>query len=57
MTKIHTDQRFLDRLREASSKQPHYEQRVSFVMGSLPDENDMTQEQVERVLERTALTN
>jgi hypothetical protein len=52
MSKIHTDTDFLERLRRASASKPQQDQRISFILGSLPEESNMTREQVEQVLER-----
>ena len=55
MTQLHTNEDFLATLRNASTENPDRQQRISFIMGSLPDENSMTREQVENVLDRSAV--
>jgi hypothetical protein len=55
MPQLHTNKEFLAKLLSASTKNPDSQQRVSFIMGSLPDENSMTREQVESVLDRSAV--
>jgi uncharacterized protein YgbK (DUF1537 family) len=56
MTGIRTNEALLKALEKASSRPLSHErmeqQRLSFVMGSLDDDNSMTREQVERVLEQ-----
>lgn len=56
MTTIRTNEALLKALAESSSRTLSHDQfekqRLSFVMGALDDDNDMTREQVERVLER-----
>lgn len=56
MTGLRTSEALLDALQKSSSRALSHErmeqQRLSFVMGSLDDENDMTREQVEQALER-----
>jgi hypothetical protein len=56
MPELKTDQALLTALQNASSREPGHEQlerqRLSFVMGTLPEENDMTRDQVLDVLER-----
>lgn len=56
MTGLRTSEALLDALQKSSSRVLSHErmeqQRLSFVMGSLDDENDMTREQVEQALER-----
>ena len=55
MTGLQTDQAILNALREASkrgvSPEEAREQRLSFVMGSLSSENDLTREQVKKILD------
>lgn len=55
MTQLHTNEEFLTALRDASTENSDRQQRVSFIMGSLPDENSMTREQVESFLDRSAV--
>ncbi len=56
MTKLKTDQRLLDALKSASTATPTRaqmeQQRISFVMGVLPENNAMTREEVRGVLDR-----
>lgn len=56
MTDLRTDEALLRKLTEAASSSPSLEQldrqRLSFVMGALPEDNQMTREQVQSVLER-----
>lgn len=56
MTGLRTNEALLKALQQSSSRALSHErmeqQRLSFVMGSLDDDNDMTREQVEQVLER-----
>ncbi len=56
MTGLRTSEALLNALQQSSSRALSHErmeqQRLSFVMGSLDDENDMTREQVEQALER-----
>ncbi|TIL71972.1 MAG: hypothetical protein E5Y59_03130 [Mesorhizobium sp.] len=56
MTTIRTNEALLRALEKSSSRSLSHDQfekqRLSFVMGALDDENDMTREQVEQVLER-----
>ena len=56
MTKLHTDKALLDALRKSSSRTPSHEQlekqRLSFVLGILPEENHMTRDEVQSVIER-----
>lgn len=56
MTGIRTSEALLKALEQSSSRtlsQDQFEkQRLSFVMGALDDDNDMTREQVEQALER-----
>jgi hypothetical protein len=56
VTEIQTNQVLLDALEKASSRTPSFDemdkQRLSFVMGALPEGNDMTREEVQEVLER-----
>jgi len=53
MTQLHTNEDFLAKLRNASTENPDSQQRVSFILGSLPDGNIMTREQVKSVLDRS----
>lgn len=56
MGEIHTSKSLLRALEEGASRTPSFDQlekqRLSFVMGSLPERNSMTREQVQSVLER-----
>lgn len=56
MTEIETDKGLLEALQERSSRYPSPEQtdqqRLSFVMGVLPEGNDMTREEVQDAIER-----
>lgn len=56
MTDLRTDEALLRALQKAASRTPSFEQlerqRLSFVMGALPDDNKMTREQVQSVIER-----
>ena len=56
MTELRTDPAVLAALREVTRRTPSAEQieqqRLSFVMGVLPESNNMTREQVREVLER-----
>ena len=56
MTELHTDEALLEALERLTSRSPSFElfdkQRISFVMGALPDNNSMTREEVQGVLER-----
>ena len=53
MTQLHTSEAFLATLRKSSTENPDGKQRVSFILGSLPDGNNMTREQVKSVLDRS----
>lgn len=56
MPELKTDQRLLDALEQAASRELSHEeierQRVSFVMGMLDQNNTMTREEVRDVLNR-----
>ncbi|MCW2310276.1 hypothetical protein [Rhodobium gokarnense] len=56
MTKLRTSDALLKALEESSPRRPSRaqmeKQRLSFVMGSLDEENDMTREEVQSVLEQ-----
>lgn len=56
MTELRTDEALLRALERAASQTPTInqidKQRISFVMGALPTDNEMTREQVQSVLER-----
>lgn len=56
MTELRTNEALLRALENAASRKPSLsqidKQRLSFVMGSLPEDNKMTREQVQSVLER-----
>ena len=56
MTDLRTDEALLRALERAASQTPTIKQidkqRISFVMGALPNDNGMTREQVQSVLER-----
>lgn len=56
MTNIQTNEALLRALAEASPRSPSFDQldkqRLSFVMGVLPEENEMTREEVQDVLEQ-----
>lgn len=56
MTNLRTDEGLLNALKRASSRTPSFDQlerqRLSFVMGALPDDNDMTREEVQSVIEQ-----
>lgn len=56
MTEIRTCEKLLRALKESSSREPSFDrldkQRISFVMGSLPDRNSMSRDDVQIVLER-----
>lgn len=56
MTGLRTNEALLKALQESSSRKPSFEQlekqRLSFVMGALDDDNEMTREEVQDVLER-----
>lgn len=56
MTEIHTDADLLRALQSATTRAPTREQveaqRLSFVMGVLPEDNDMTREQVREMLDK-----
>ena len=55
MTEIKTDESLLSALRKASTRSPTAEelrrQRISFVMGSLKADSDVTRARVEELLE------
>lgn len=55
MTSIRTNEALLKALEKSAAHPLSHErmnqQRISFVMGALDDDNDMTREQVERVLD------
>jgi hypothetical protein len=55
LTGIRTSEALLEALEKSAARPLSHErmeeQRISFVMGALDDDNDMTREQVERVLE------
>lgn len=50
MSELHTSSELLRALEGRATTTPSPDQRVSFVMGSLPQERDATREEVERVL-------
>jgi hypothetical protein len=56
MTELHTSVALLDALKKGTSRYPRREQledqRLSFVMGSLDEDNHMTREQVKSELEK-----
>ncbi|WFS06239.1 hypothetical protein [Methylobacterium sp. 391_Methyba4] len=56
MTELRTDPAVLSALRRVTRRNPSPEQieqqRLSFVMGVLPESNDMTREEVREVLDR-----
>lgn len=56
MTNLRTNEALLKALTESSTRTPAMDQldkqRLSFVMGALPEDNDMTREQVQSALER-----
>jgi len=56
MTELRANGALLEALRKASPRSPSFDQldkqRLSFVMGALPTENDMSREEVQGVLER-----
>ncbi len=56
MPDIRTDETLLKELEAKSSKTPSFDQldkqRLSFVMGVLPEENEMTREEVQSALEQ-----
>ena len=56
MTGLRTNEALLKALTDASSRSPSFDQldkqRLSFVMGALPDGNGMTREEVQNVLEK-----
>lgn len=56
MTELRTNEALLNALQKASSRSPSFDQldkqRLSFVMGALPENNGMTREEVQQVLER-----
>ncbi|MFN7319604.1 MAG: hypothetical protein ACK5TM_01020 [Methylobacterium sp.] len=56
MTELRTSEALLTALKEASSRSPSFDQldkqRLSFVMGALPEDNKMTRDEVQNVLER-----
>lgn len=56
MTDLRTDEGLLQALKSASSRTPSFEQlerqRLSFVMGALPDDNNMTRDEVQSVIEQ-----
>ena len=56
MTELKTDPAVLAALRRVTMRNPSAEQieqqRLSFVMGVLPESNDMTREQVREVLDK-----
>lgn len=56
MTELRTNEALLRALEKAASRTPSYtqmdKQRLSFVMGALPEDNKMTRDQVQSVLER-----
>lgn len=56
MTELRTDPAVLSALRRVTRRNPSLEQieqqRISFVMGVLPESNDMTREEVQGVLDR-----
>lgn len=56
MTELRTSEALLKALEESSPRHPLPDQlerqRLSFVMGSLDDDNDMTREEVQSVLEK-----
>lgn len=53
--KLKTDSSLLKALKEASSKKPDAEelaeQRVSFIFGSLDEDNSMTHDQIKQILD------
>lgn len=50
MTDLHTRRTLLDNLASSTTKSPIEKQRLSFVMGSLPNTSTLTREQVHKVL-------
>jgi hypothetical protein len=56
MSDLRTDESLLAALRKATSRTPSHDQierqRISFIMGALSDDSDMTREQIQDVLER-----
>jgi hypothetical protein len=56
MTHLRTNEVLLQALEKAASRTPSFaqldKQRLSFVMGALPEDNKMTRDQVQSVLER-----
>lgn len=56
MDHLRTNEDLLKALQESAARKPTSEQlemqRLSFVMGSLDEDNDMTREEVQSVLER-----
>ena len=56
MTNIQTNNALLRALERATSRTPSFDQldkqRLSFVMGVLPEDNRMTREEVQHALER-----
>ena len=56
MTELRTSEALLRALEKAATRTPSFtqmdKQRLSFVMGALPEDNKMTREQVQSVLER-----
>jgi hypothetical protein len=56
MENLHTSQELLDRMRAASkripSEQDIREQMVSFILGAVNSDNNITQERIEEVLAR-----
>jgi hypothetical protein len=56
MTELRTNEALLKALENSSSRSPSFDQmekqRLSFVMGALPEDNDMTREQVQDVLDQ-----
>jgi hypothetical protein len=56
MTELRTNDALLTALKAATSRKPSFDQldkqRLSFVMGALPENNGMTRVQVQSVIER-----
>lgn len=56
MTELRTSKTLLQALKKASPRYPLHDQlerqRLSFVMGALDDNNDMTRDEVQSVLEK-----
>lgn len=52
MVELQTDPILLERLKKSLTDAPSEQQRLSFVMGMLPQESSMTREEVAEILNR-----